>query len=63
MARFYYSNNEADFYRWCRHYIKEAKRSIYAFELEHVGSYYRSNHYDEYQDALIIMRQYHILLC
>ena len=56
-------NNCTDFERWCRRYIHIARSIIKLYESDRVGKYYRSAEYDNYQEAMKIMRQYYILKC
>ena len=59
---FYLRNNQTDFYKWCKKYIPRARYIIRSFESGRVSHLYYSEEYEEYQEALKIMRQYHTLI-
>ena len=60
MHSYYFRNNETDFFRWCREYVKRAQYYVHAFE-SNDSDWYRIYGRKEYMESVIIVRQYQIL--
>lgn len=63
MISYHLRNNETDFEKWCRKYIKRARCFIDVYENNLNRNEFRISHYDHYQESLKIMRQYQTLIC
>ena len=57
-----FRNNETDFWKWCRHYLRNAKSIINSYD-SIVSTDYRINNIKKYKEAKEILEQYEILKC
>ncbi|NLD49365.1 MAG: helix-turn-helix transcriptional regulator [Clostridiaceae bacterium] len=58
----HFRNNETDFWKWCRHFLRRAKSVIKAYDnIENTD--YRINNIKQYKDAKEIIEQYEVLKC
>ena len=61
MRKYYFRKNETDFQKWCRRYVKDS-----LLHIEYVDRTYRGImrlfESEEYHEALIIVRQYRVLM-
>jgi len=56
----FFRNNETDFWKWCRHYLKQAKYVIKVYDnIENTD--YRIKNIKQYKDAKEIIEQYEVL--
>lgn len=58
----HFRNNETDFWNWCRHYLRQAKYVIKAYESIESTSY-RIKDIKAYKEAKEILEQYEVLKC
>lgn len=58
----HFRNNETDFWKWCRHYLRNAKSIINSYD-SIVSTDYRINNIKKYKEAKEILEQYEILKC
>lgn len=58
----FFRNNETDFWKWCRHYIKRARYVIELHDNIESADYLIKN-IKQYKDAKEIIEQYEVLKC
>ncbi|QLY39404.1 hypothetical protein HF295_00430 [Hujiaoplasma nucleasis] len=55
-----FRNNETDFWNWCKHYLRQAKSVIRAYDNIESSSY-RFKNIKAYKEAKEILEQYEVL--
>ncbi len=58
----HFRNNETDFWKWCRHYLRRAKSVIKAY-VNIESTSYRIENIKSYKEAKEVLEQYEVLKC
>lgn len=62
MIKVFFRNNESNFSKWCRHYVRRAKAIIrYHDNINDVNFLIRNKY--QYNEAKVIIKQYEVLKC